>query len=152
MKCPICGCENPEGYKFCHDCGSPLNFTESIDDLTDELNNLDDFPSLDSKKLIIIGYMIAILFGWGSFILSFFLGSYGFIGFIGLFFPGFMLNSMAPMALMPPIPMHCRKLVSPKTPPAIAPPTGPVAIAAMATGITLNVIARGPIFRYPRGV
>ena len=93
MKCPICGCENPDDYKFCHDCGSPLNFTESIDDLTDELNNLDDFPSLDSKKLIIIGYIIAILFGWGSFILSFFLGSYGFIGFIGLFFPGFMLNS-----------------------------------------------------------
>ena len=93
MKCPICGCENPDDYKFCHDCGSPLNITESIDDLTDELNNLDDFPSLDSKKLIIIGYIIAILFGWGSFILSFFLGSYGFIGFIGLFFPGFMLNS-----------------------------------------------------------
>ena len=45
MKCPICGCENPDDYKFCHDCGSPLNFTESIDDLTDELNNLDDFPS-----------------------------------------------------------------------------------------------------------
>ena len=61
--------------------------------LTSELNNLDDFPSFDSKKLIIIGYIIAILFGWGSFILSFFLGSYGFIGFIGLFFPGFMLNS-----------------------------------------------------------
>ena len=76
MKCPICGCENPDDYKFCHDCGSPLNFTESIDDLTSELNNLDDFPSFDSKKLIIIGYIIAILFGWGSFILSFFLGSY----------------------------------------------------------------------------
>jgi uncharacterized membrane protein YvbJ len=71
MKCPICGCENPDDYKFCHDCGSPLNFTESIDDLTDELNNIDDFPSLDSKKLIIIGYIIAILFGWGSFFLSF---------------------------------------------------------------------------------
>ena len=96
MKCPICGCENPDDYKFCHDCGSPLNFTKSMDDLTDELNNLDDFPSLDSKKLIIIGYIIAILFGWGSFILSFFLGSYGFIGFIGLFFPGFMLNSKDP--------------------------------------------------------
>ena len=61
MKCPICGCENPDDYKFCHDCGSPLNFTESIDDLTNELNNLDDFPSLDSKKLIIIGYIIAII-------------------------------------------------------------------------------------------
>ena len=44
-------------------------------------------------KIDNIGYIIAILFGWGSFILSFFLGSYGFVGFIGLFFPGFMLNS-----------------------------------------------------------
>ena len=60
MKCPICGCENPDDYKFCHDCGSPLNFTESIDDLTDELNNLDDFPSLDSKKLIIIIWIYRI--------------------------------------------------------------------------------------------
>lgn len=93
MKCPICGCENPDDYKFCHYCGSPLNLNESIDDLTEELNNLDDFPSFDSKKLIIIGYIIAILFGWGSFILSFLFGAYGFIGFIGLFFPGFMLNS-----------------------------------------------------------
>lgn len=85
MKCPVCGCENPEGYKYCHDCGNPLtvpNFDEA-----------DIYPSFDSKKLIIIGYIIAILFGWGSFILSFLFGSYGFIGFIGLFFPGFMLNS-----------------------------------------------------------
>ncbi|MBQ2961575.1 zinc ribbon domain-containing protein [Methanobrevibacter sp.] len=96
MKCPVCGCENPDDYKFCHDCGAPLILSESIDDLTKELENRDDFPILDSKKLIIIGYIIAILFGWGSFILSFFLGAYGFIGFIGLFFPGFMLNSKDP--------------------------------------------------------
>jgi len=25
MKCPNCGAENPEGKKFCGDCGSPLN-------------------------------------------------------------------------------------------------------------------------------
>ena len=37
--------------------------------------------------------IVAVLFGWGSFILSFLFGAYGFIGFIGLFFPGFMLNS-----------------------------------------------------------
>ena len=95
MKCPICGCENPDDYKFCHDCGNPL----ILNDLTerfDDLNNKDDFPSFDSKKLIIIGYIIAILFGWGSFILSYLFGSYGFIGFIGLFFPGFMLNSKDP--------------------------------------------------------
>ncbi|ADC46341.1 hypothetical protein mru_0490 [Methanobrevibacter ruminantium M1] len=86
MKCPVCGCENPDGYKFCHDCGNPLIMPDY-----DEMNN--DYPSFDSKKLIIIGYIIAILFGWGTFILSAIFGSYGFIGFIGLFFPGFMLNS-----------------------------------------------------------
>ena len=88
MKCPVCGCENSDDYKFCHDCGNPL-----IKPNFDEINN---FPSFNSKKLIIIGYIIAILFGWGSFILSALFGSYGFIGFIGLFFPGFMLNSKDP--------------------------------------------------------
>lgn len=86
MLCPVCGCENPEGYKFCHECGNPLIYPEYGEDSFNQ-------PSFDSKKLIIIGYIIAILFGWGSFILSFLFGSYGFIGFIGLFFPGFMLNS-----------------------------------------------------------
>ena len=96
MKCPICGCDNPEGYKFCHDCGNPLIFNDLNNDGTYNLADLDNqnnFSSFDSKKLIVIGYIIAILFGWGSFILSFLFGSYGFIGFIGLFFPGFMLNS-----------------------------------------------------------
>ena len=88
MKCPVCGCENPDDYKFCHDCGNPL--------ILNDLSNSDDFPSFDSKKLIVIGYIIAILFGWGSFILSFLFRSFGFIGFIGLFFPGFMLNSKDP--------------------------------------------------------
>ena len=62
----------------------------------DDLSNSDDFSAFNSKKLIIICYIIAILFGWGSFLLSFLFGSYGFIGFIGLFFPGFMLNSKDP--------------------------------------------------------
>lgn len=88
MKCPVCGCENKDGYKFCHECGSPLIMVSN--------GNSDDFPLFDSKKLIIIGYIIAILFGWGSFILSYLFGSFGFIGFIGLFFPGFMLNSKDP--------------------------------------------------------
>ena len=96
MKCPICGCDNQEDYKFCHDCGNPLIFNDLNNEGTYNLEDLDNqinSPSFDSKKLIIIGYIIAILFGWGSFILSFLFGSYGFIGFIGLFFPGFMLNS-----------------------------------------------------------
>ena len=33
-----------------------------------------------------------------------------------------------------------------------APPAGPNVTAANATGITFNVIASGPIFRYPSGV
>ena len=92
MKCPICGCENPDDYKFCHDCGNPLHLND-LNKNFEDLTRPDDFPILDSKKLIILGYIIAILFGWGSFILSLIFGSYGFIGFIGLFFPGFMLNS-----------------------------------------------------------
>lgn len=95
MKCPICGCENPDDYKFCHDCGNPLILND-LNKNFEDLNNMDDFLSIDSKKLIIIGYVIAILFGWGSFLLSLLFGSYGFIGFIGLFFPGFMLNSKDP--------------------------------------------------------
>ena len=63
-----------------------------------------------------------------------------------------MLKSIAPIALLPPMPMHCKKLVMPKTAPIAAPPAGPSVIAAIATGITLNVIASGPIFSYPRGV
>ncbi len=86
MKCPICGCENPNNYKFCHNCGNPLIYNDY------RLNNTPHI-SLNSKKLIIIGYIIAILFGWSGFILNFLFGSYGFIGFIGLFFPGFMLNN-----------------------------------------------------------
>lgn len=86
MKCPICGCENSDEYKFCHNCGNPLNFKDY------DIINIPHIK-INTNKLIIIGYIIAILFGWGNFIFSFLFGSYGFIGFIGLFFPGFMLNN-----------------------------------------------------------
>ena len=49
-------------------------------------------------------------------------------------------------------PIACKKLVMPNTPPVTAPPRGPSAIAATATGIIFNVTASGPMFRYPRGV
>ena len=52
MKCPICGCENPEGYKFCHDCGNPL--------IIQDFDENDSYPSFDSKCLIMVGYIIAI--------------------------------------------------------------------------------------------
>lgn len=92
MKCSECGAENNDTAKFCKTCGNPLILND-LGNNSNDLKNLDDFPSFNSKKLIIIGYIIAILFGWGSFILNFLFGSYGFIGFIGLFFPGFMLTS-----------------------------------------------------------
>lgn len=80
MKCPVCGKENINDYKFCHDCGSPAF-------------NLDNVP-LINNKLIIVGYVIAIFLGWGNFILSSIFGvRYGFISFIGLAFPGILLNS-----------------------------------------------------------
>lgn len=47
-----------------------------------------------------------------------------------------MLNNIAPIALVPPSPIHCPKLVSPKIAPAIAPPVGPSTTALIATGIT----------------
>ena len=50
------------------------------------------------------------------------------------------------------MPRHCKKLVIPNMPPKIIPPTGPRAMAPMATGIMLKEMASGPIFKYPRGV
>ena len=41
MKCPICGCDNPEGYKFCHDCGNPLIIPDY-----DEMNNDENFSPI----------------------------------------------------------------------------------------------------------
>ncbi len=63
-------------------------FDSSIDDL-----------GVDSRKIIIIGYIVAILFGWGGILLNLLLGaigSFGFFGFVGFVFPGFLLNSSNP--------------------------------------------------------
>ena len=49
-----------------------------------------------------------------------------------------MLKSIAPNAL---IPKHCIKLVSPNTPPKIAPAVGPNTTAPTATGTTISVIS-----------
>ena len=40
------------------------------------------------------------------------------------------------------MPKHCKKLIRPNAPPMIAPPFGPTAMAAMATGIMLKVMER----------
>ena len=42
----------------------------------------------------------------------------------------------------PQMPKHFKKLIRPKAPPMIAPPRGPMAMAAMATGIMLKVMDR----------
>ena len=100
MKCPYCGCENPNTYKYCHECGCPLNysnFNEKAKFQTTYSNQNSSFGLNDNlinrKKLIVIGYIIAILFGWGTLLISLLFGGFGFFGFFGLFFPGFMLNS-----------------------------------------------------------
>ena len=41
MKCPICGCENPDDYKFCHDCGNPL--------VLNDLNQNDEKYDMNTK-------------------------------------------------------------------------------------------------------
>ncbi|MCQ2737507.1 MAG: hypothetical protein MJ224_02770 [archaeon] len=119
MKCPYCNSENPDSYKYCHECGCPLNysnfnpnpnsnsnsnFNNNPHSIFNNYNNSNSYYNNSNlvmsdeskKKLIIFGYIIAILFGWGSFLFSFLFrsfGFYGFFGFFGLFFPGFMLNS-----------------------------------------------------------
>ena len=94
MKCPYCNSENPDSYKYCHECGCPLNYTNFNSNSNHSINQNIEYT--DKKKLILIGYIISILFGWGTFLFSFLFrsfGFYGFFGFFGLFFPGFMLNS-----------------------------------------------------------
>ena len=65
---------------------------------------------------------------------------------------GEMLNSIAPMPLGMPTPMHWRKLIRPNTQPMARPPFGPSAIAAMATGMVLSVMTSGPTGMLPIGV
>ena len=65
---------------------------------------------------------------------------------------GFISNRAAPIPLGMPMPMHCKKLNRPNTPPIIAPPTGPQLAAAIATGITLSVMTSGPTGIEPIGV
>ena len=53
-----------------------------------------------------------------------------------------MPANAAPMPEKPQMPKHCRKLMMPNAPPMMAPPNGPMAMAAMATGIMLKVMDR----------
>ena len=54
---------------------------------------------------------------------------------------GLMDRRVAPKGLMP---KHWKKLVRPKTPPRMAPSTGPRMMAPMITGTVRKVISRPP--------
>jgi len=82
--CSYCGCENQDNFNFCSNCGRPLSFNEG--------RNL----AIDYKKLIIASYIITIVFSWGGLIFNKIFNSFGFIGFVGLFLPFFLIQSKDP--------------------------------------------------------
>ena len=113
MKCPRCGLENPDDYKYCHECGTYLapkfdaynaqkhgnKFDSDFYGNNGFSGSADGLMGVDSRKIIIIGYIVAVLFGWGGILLNLLLGaigSFGFFGFVGFAYPGFLLNSSNP--------------------------------------------------------
>ena len=99
MKCPRCGLENPDDFKYCHECGTYLAYGSQFYGDSEFTVSTDDLIGANSSKVIIIGYLVAVLFGWGGILLNLLLGamgSFGFFGFVGFVFPGFLLNSSIP--------------------------------------------------------
>ena len=113
MKCPHCGLENPDDFKYCHECGTYLapefdaynarkhqnGYGSQFYGDSEFTVSTDDLIGANSSKVIIIGYLVAVLFGWGGILLNLLLGamgSFGFFGFVGFVFPGFLLNSSIP--------------------------------------------------------
>jgi len=84
--CPYCGVENSDNSNFCSNCGRPLVFNEK------------ESLAIDYKKLIIFSYIITIVFSWGGLIFNTLFNSFGFIGFIGLFLPFYLIQSKNPIA------------------------------------------------------
>jgi zinc ribbon protein len=82
--CLYCGCENEDNFKFCSNCGRSL------------IPEKEQNPIIDYKKLIIISYIITIIFSWGGLILNKLLNNFGFVGFIGLFLPFYLIQSHDP--------------------------------------------------------
>jgi len=81
--CPYCRCENQDNFNFCSNCGRPL---------IPEEKNL----GFDYKRLIIVSYIITILFSWGGLIFNTLFHNFGFLGFIGLFLPFYLVQSNNP--------------------------------------------------------
>ena len=113
MKCPRCGLENPADFKYCQECGTYVapefdaynarkhqsRYGSSYYGDSEFTVSTDVLIRPNSRKIIIIGYILAILFGWGGIILNLLLGAigfFGFFGFVGFVFPGFLLNSSIP--------------------------------------------------------
>lgn len=84
--CPYCSCKNQNSFNFCSNCGKPLLFSK------------ENTVAIDYKKLIIISYIITILLSWGGLIFNTIFNSFGFIGFIGLFLPFYLIQSKNPIA------------------------------------------------------
>jgi hypothetical protein len=53
----------------------------------------DNGLAIDYKKLIIVSYILVILFSWGGLVFNVLFNSFGFIGFIGLFLPFYLIQS-----------------------------------------------------------
>jgi len=84
--CPYCGCENQDNFNFCSNCGRLLLFNEKKN------------VAIDYKKVIMISYLITILFSWGGLVFNAIFNSYGFIGFVGMFLPFYLIQSKNPIA------------------------------------------------------
>ena len=84
--CSYCKCENQDSFNFCSNCGRPL--------LLNKEKNL----AIDFKKLIMVSYIITIVFSWGGLIFNTVFANFGFIGFLGLFLPFYLIQSKNPIA------------------------------------------------------
>lgn len=92
-KCNYCGTVNEDWARYCNYCGKPLIKTHEEKEYTPELEI--EKPEPDENKIIKIGYVISIIFGWG-WVPLIILNAYnniGFFGFFGLFLPFYMINS-----------------------------------------------------------
>ncbi|MDR0900546.1 MAG: zinc ribbon domain-containing protein [Methanobrevibacter sp.] len=84
--CPYCGCENQNSFNFCFNCGKIL-YPEN-----------ENKEGLDYKKLIIISYILTIAFSWSWILFKLIFNSFGFVAFIGLFLPFYLIQSNNPIA------------------------------------------------------
>ena len=79
--CPVCDCINDDDAQYCKACGCQL--------MVDGSNYHFDVSYLQNRS-VVVGYILAILFGWGGVILSLLStinNSLLFMGFFGLIFP-----------------------------------------------------------------